>query len=1154
MRIGVITVTILIATPVQLLFALPVRSQPIGQVEVKIGLKNETLVDAFQKIEAQSPFHFMYRNEEVKNIKNLNLPVSQKNVEQVLKIILSKTSLTFRQVNNQILIMPAKNWSTESALKDATTISLTDHILTYTPVANNVHGKVTNTSGEPLAGVSVTVKGTATGSSTDGAGNYLIDVPKNGTLVFSFVGYATKEVPLNGRSEINMVMELSVSSLEQVVVVGYGTQKKATLTGAISSVTSRDILTTTNENVENMLTGKLPGVRISQQSSEPGSFSNTFDIRGFGTPLIIIDGVPRSNMEQLDPNDIESISVLKDASAAVYGVRAANGVVLITTKHGKAGTLQLTYTGTVGVQHPSGLPTLLNAVDWMTLMNEQQMHNPNGGSLAFSQADIDQYKNGTKKSADWFPAVINPYAMQTEHNLSASGGTDKASYYISLGYLRQDGFWKSGDLNYKRYNVRSNITSKITKRLTAQLMVSAIMDQKNQPYADSWSIFKSLWRQLPTQSVYANNNPEYLGNTLDGTNPAAMISSDVSGYKIFNNKWVQSSFSLTYDMPFINGLQAKGLYSYDYNMSDDKQYQKAFNLYNYDAATNTYTPVVSQSPSNLYRSFSENPSSLLQVSLNYNHLFNKVHNVSGLLLYEESTQSGDNFYASRDLTLQVDQLIAGSALNQVGYMNVNGLYKQVNEGLVGRFNYDYKSKYLAEFSFRYDGSSKFPPARQWGFFPAASAGWVISKENFMRNSSALSFIDNLKLRASYGKMGDDAASSYQFISGYTYPASGGNSQALAGGYVLDGNFVNSIGFTNLPNPDITWYTANMFDAGVDLDMWHGLLGVTVDVFNRNRHGLLATELLSLPSTLGAGLPQENLNSDQTSGFEVAISHKNTIGKFGYSVSGNFSYTRTRWINYIQSTAGNSYQNWLDNLNNRYNDIWWGYGSAGQYQSFTNIINSPTFVSRSTLPGDYIEQDWNGDGVIDANDLHPVAIGYNGKVSQGSATPNPPLIYFGLTLGATYKGFDLNALFQGAAMVWISYPELLAQPFYFNGGSGLSQFTNDWHPADPAADPYDPNTRWIPGYYAYTGSVADPNSEQSVRNASYLRLKSLEIGYTLPKRLTLKAGINSVRFYLNGYDLLTFTGIKYVDPEHPSDLYGYVYPLNKSYNIGLSVDF
>lgn len=1098
---------------------LQVSAKGYSQNKISVDFSNMGMEKVFHYLERKTGYVFYYNNDELESLPNVDMRLNGVTVSQLLDSLSKQLNIHYNILDNKLVVI-----SRESSNLQAKKIS----------------GKVVNAKGDPLPGVTVQIKGTTQGATTDVNGAFALEVPDNAVLVLSGIGYLKQEVAVGNQATLSITMKEDVAGLNEVVVVGYGEQKKETLTGSVASVTSREINTTTNENVENMLTGKLPGVRIVQNSSEPGSFNNKFDIRGFGSPLIVIDGVPRGNINRLDPNDIESISVLKDASAAVYGVRAANGVILITTKKGQAGTLELTYTGTVGVQTPSGLPRNLDAVQWMTLVNEHQMHNVNGGSLAYSEDEIEQYKNGTKKTTDWFAPVIDPRALQTEHNLSARGGTDKINYYVGLGYLKQDGFWKSGDLNYERYNVRSNISSKITKRLTAQLNLSAIMDEKNQPYADAWTIFKSLWRQVPVQTVYANNNPKYLGNTLDGSNPVAMSTSDISGYKKFDNKWIQSSFSLTYDLPFMEGLQAKGLYSYDYSMSDNKQYQKAFNLYDYDAATDTYKPTVSQSPSNLNRSFSESPSSLLQLSLNYNHLFNKVHNVSALLLYEESTQSSDNFYAQRELALEVDQLIAGSSLNQIGYMDANGLWKQTNKGLVGKFNYDYKSKYLAEFSFRYDGSSKFAPGKQWGFFPDVSVGWRISEEGFMKNNSSLSFIDNLKLRASYGKMGDDGASSYQFITGYTYPA-GGSNQGLAGGYIFDGNFVNAVGFTNLPNPNITWFTVNTLNVGLDLDMWNGLLGVTAEVFKRHRDGLLATELLSLPSSLGANLPQENLNSDQTSGLELAVSHKNTIGDLLFSVTGNFAYTRTKWLNYVEATAGNSYDNWRNHLDDRFNDIWWGNGYIGQYQSFQDIWNSPVYVNRGTLPGDYAYEDWNGDGVIDGWDAHPIA------------TNGIPQITYGLTLAAQYKGFDLNALFQGAALVYVSYPEQLAQPLNWNGG-GLNQFMDRWHPEDPTADPYDPNTKWVPGYYAYTGTVADQNSAAGVQNASYLRLKSLEIGYSLPKDLTAKAGIKNVRIYANAYNLLTFTGIRYVDPEHPSDTYGYIYPLNKSYNVGLNVTF
>lgn len=320
-----------------------------------------------------------------------------------------------------------------------------------------------------------------------------------------------------------------------------------------------------------------------------------------------------------------------------------------------------------------------------------------------------------------------------------------------------------------------------------------------------------------------------------------------------------------------------------------------------------------------------------------------------------------------------------------------------------------------------------------------------------------------------------------------------------------------------------------------------LLGFSFDIFKRKRTQLLATKVQSVPSTLGASLPQENINSDQNTGFEIELSHRNSISEFNYSISGNMSYTRSKWLHYDRAESGNSYENWRNNPNGRYNNIWWGYGAAGQYQSFNDILNSAVYTGRGTLPGDYIYQDWNGDGVIDSWDTHPIG------------TTGIPQIYYGFTVTGEYKGFDLNLLFQGAAMIKVAYTEALREPLLW-GGNGLEQFMDRWHPADVDADPYDPNTKWIPGKYAYTGSVSETDSEHNIHDASYLRLKSIELGYTLPKVLLSKVGLQKARVYVNGYNLLTFTKLKYVDPEHPSDSYGYVYPLNKTINFGLNVTF
>lgn len=1017
--------------------------------------------------------------------------------------------------------------------------------------SKTITGVVKDAAGEPIIGANVVVKGTTNGTVTDLDGNFSLQCPSNAVLVVTYVGFSEQEIPVSGKNEIVITLREDSQNLDEVVVVGYGTQKKVTLTGAVAAIKDDELITTKNENAQNMLTGKIPGVRVMQKSAEPGSFNNNFDIRGMGDALVIIDGVPRDNMTRLDPNDIESISVLKDASAAVYGVRAANGVVLITTKKGKAGHVELEYSGNVGWQNPSGAVKSVSAADWMTLKNEKSMHNVNGGTLVYDLDEIEAYRNGTKQGTDWYDAVMRPLAPQTQHTLSVRGGNEKTNYYMSAGYLYQESFLRSESLDYDRFNVRSNISTKITDRLTVDLNMSGIMDQKDQPYQNSDWIIRAMQRAPATQPIYANNNPDYLlYGWIEGDNPVAMMDADQVGYKKYNNKWFQTSAQVTYDLPWIEGLQAKGMFSYDYQIADNKIYARTYNEYEYDEATNTYTARERESPSTYRREHYTKQSWLYQVSLNYTHTFDDAHNVNGLLLLEGQRRDGDNFFAKREMALDLDQLFAGNTTNQEGNMSTNydqnnpanrDLYQESNMGLVGKFGYDYKSKYLAEFSFRYDGSSKFGSGAQWGFFPSGSIGWRISEEDFWEESP-LSFINNAKVRASYGKLGDDRASNYQFITGYIYPSSGGNN-TRPGGYVFNGSFVNASESKGIINPDITWYIAKTFDVGVDLDAWNGLLGITADYFSRTRTGLLTTRATSLPSVVGASLPQENLNGDFTQGFDLEVSHYNRVGDFGYNLKAIFSYTRTKDTYIERGESGNSYENWRNNTNERYQNIVWGYGDGGRYTSYDDIANSDIYVGYGTLPGDYKYEDYNGDGIISDLDKYP--IGYE----------NRPLINFSLNIGADWKGFDLNLLFQGAAMQYNRYIEQLREPMWGNDYSNaLDYFMDRWHPVDPTADPYNPSTEWVSGEYAYTGTLADEYSAYNVHNSSYVRLKSAELGYTFPQKWIEKSGIKSLRLYVNSYNLFTIKGVPF-DPEHSgNDSYGNLYPLNRTFSVGVNVKF
>lgn len=1103
--------------------------------KISLNEKNTPLASVFKQIRKQTGYYIFYKDEVLKQAGNpkITIQVNNVTVEEALSQCLSNLPLTYSIVEKTIIVKPK---SDPPAVAE-----------TPAPRAT-ITGVIKDENGNPLPGVSIRNKRTGGGTSTDAEGKFSITAELNDVLVITYIGYESQQVTVTSlQQQIDVTMKVSASELESTVVVAYGSQKRKAVTNAVSSVASEEIVTTKNENVQNMLTGKVAGLNVVQNTAEPGSFNNSINIRGLGEPLVVIDGVPRDNMTRIDPNEIESVSVLKDAAAAMYGVRAANGVILITTKRGKKGTLQLNYSGNFGLQFPSGMPKPLDAIGYMTLVNQQQLHNVNGGQITYTPEDFEDYRSGAKKSYDWYNAVVAKSFEQTQHNLSATGGNENTTYFLSLGYTYQNGMLKSNDLNYKRYNVRSNITSNLTKNLTVDLNLNGIFDTKNQPWEDAWWIIRSIWRQNPLDPFYANEDPDRpFQGSVDGTNPISLSNSAMTGYKTYNNRWFQSSINITYKIPYIQGLSARAMYSYDYRVSENKLFQKEYNQYTYDEASDSYTRFVRNSPNSIRREYIARPSMLSQLSLNYDQTFGS-HHVSALALYEESSRQSDNFYGFRQLSLPVDQLLAGNALNQLTYADTADLFKFTNRALVGRLNYSFQSKYLAEVSFRYDGSSRFPTSGRWGFFPAASVGWRISEENFWKNTEALSFINSFKVRASYGKLGDDKDARYQFLSGYYYPAAGDNNR-LPPGSVFDGNFVNSLQSTGIPNPGITWYESKTFDVGLDAEAWNGLLGVTVDFFNRDRSGLLWTRDLSLPGVVGADLPQENLNSDRTQGFDLEVNHRNRLGDFSYFAKAIFSYSRRQIRYFERARAGNSYLNWYNdgnngNLNNRWAGVYWGYGDAGRFTSFEDIYNVKIAQDRGWLPGDYIMEDWNGDGQISELDIHP--IGYSGI----------PLIQYGLTLGGSYKGFDLNLLLQGAAKANVAYFEQLNTPLWgSNRSSALEQFMDNWHPADPNADPYDPNTVWVSGRFPYTGTVPPTNSVVNMQNAAYIRLKTVELGYTLPSTILSRIGVKGVRVYVNGYNLVTLTKLKYLDPEHPSDTYGYLYPLNKSVSGGINVNF
>jgi TonB-linked SusC/RagA family outer membrane protein len=530
----------------------------------------------------------------------------------------------------------------------------------------------------------------------------------------------------------------------------------------------------------------------------------------------------------------------------------------------------------------------------------------------------------------------------------------------------------------------------------------------------------------------------------------------------------------------------------------------------------------------------------MNLRLDYRHAFGS-HNVNAMVGFEEEYSYSENFYASRHTSLDISYLFAGLD-NDKQKGSGGSPSDRASQAFIGRFAYDYQGKYMAEFTFRYDGSSRFPKESRWGFFPTGLVGWRISEESFIKEN--LSMVNNLKLRASYGIMGDDSSAG-------NYPPNivGYNLAPSSLGWLFNGAYYGGVNPTAIPNLELTWYTSKMMNLGVDVETYNGLLGGSVEYFVRNREGLLASSGTVLPGTVGADMPQKNLDSDRVFGYEITLSHRNKIGDVRYFANAQMGTTRHMFLDRTATKAGNSYDHWRNRYENRYDNIWWGTEYGGQYQSYEQIYNFPISAGSSTLPGDYYYKDWNGDGVVNGNDSHPIAL------------TGMPWINYGFSLGAEWKGIDINANFQGSALVYVKYAEALVEPLSFGGAGTMSKFLDRWHPEDPNADYWDPRTVWIKGEYPITGSgLAD--GTKAIEDASYLRLKTLELGYNLPKKYLNILGVKGLRVYVSGYNVLTFTGLKHTDPEHPGSEGGasneyvdtYKYPINQSINVGASIKF
>lgn len=1000
-----------------------------------------------------------------------------------------------------------------------------------------IEGKITDESGQPLAGASVIEKGTTNGVQSNFDGAYTIKANLGDVLVFSYVGMKTQSLTVGQTNTINVTLVEDVAALDEVVLVGYGTTQKRNLTGAVTSLKSEDITRAPVSSTSNALAGRMSGLITKQSSGEPGNDAADISIRGFGSALIVVDGVEQS-FNDINPNEIETISILKDASAAIYGARAGNGVVLITTKKGKFGKPKLTLRSSTTLQSPTIFPKPMNAGQYAEVLREAQL-NAGISNTTYSEEDIALFYSGaspdTHPNTDWYAETYRNWSPMTNHELSLSGGTENTKYFGFLGYLGQEGLIRTGDNQYKRYNVRLNLETDITDNLTASFNLSGIFGDLQRPNQWGLQFYRSVYDALPTVSSSFPDSTKTPYQGFGNFNPLAISDIDKSGYnKTFTNNLL-GGLVLEYDFPNIEGLTAKGQANYKLITVENKSWSKEYDTYNYNAETDVYTFNSTQNgPTSLSRSYDKSSTFTGQLSLNYDRTFDNGHTLKGLVLLETIDIKNSWFNAERQgftTTTAIDYLFAGDNEGQTA----NGSASEAGRSsLVGRINYSYKGKYFLEGIIRYDGSANFSENERWGVFPSVSAAWRISEESFFKDN--VTVLSNLKLRASVGNTGRDDTGQFQYITGYQ----------LGGEYAIDGSVVTGINTTGLANPTITWESMTTYNAGLDFSFFNNKLYSQVDVFYRLREGILATRETSLPNTFGASLPAENINSQDNRGYEFVLGYKGNIKDFKFDISGNFTKSRAKWVDFDEPDYTDPDDIRILQQTGRWTDVLIGYVADGLFTSQEEIdsyeLDQDGNGNSSLFPGDIKYVDLNGDGVLDDKDR---------KVIGKGATP---LISYGFNLSASYKGISLDVLLQGAAdfnmtlsqfdqLSLRNYPEVM--------------FNNRWTPENNDAN----------ALFARQALNSQSNKNRNpstfyMKDASYLRVKNISIGYDFPSELMEKIKLDNLRVFVSGTNLFTFSELnKYeLDPEalaegaNQARKSGWYYPQQKTLSMGLEVQF
>ncbi len=995
-----------------------------------------------------------------------------------------------------------------------------------------VKGVVTSSEdGLSLPGVSVVIKGTTTGTVTNFDGEYSINAAMGDVLHFSFIGMSDQDITVS-KAELDVTMSADVVGLDEVIAIGYGTTTKRKSVGAISTMKAEKLEQTPFQNVGSALQGQVAGLVVENSGGGPGS-TPSISIRGGGTPLFVIDGVISSEQDfnALNSDDIETISFLKDAAAtAVYGSRAGNGIVLVTSKRGKQGKIKVNYSYNYQLSEPTTLPDMMNSYDYALLQNAASQYD--GTIPTFTNEELETIKNhsdlDTYPDNNWPDLTLKNFATEQRHNLSLTGGSERTNYFVSLGYIDQGGILKSDAVNYERFNIRSNVNTKFDKiGLEVGVNINASIEKYREPSAGMYSIWRAI-NQNTSPLYRAYNEDGTLAGGGNGDHPIAISSKD-AGYTKTRDKFINAQFSAKWKVPTIEGLKLGVMANYRDGDGWEKTWTKNVPLYMQDGSLMTQ-PAPSLSVGSYYKD-----KLYFESSINYSNTFGK-HGVDATFVYNQTTSTTENMSAfRRDFQSgAVDQLFAGAVDGKDNYGNES---ESANAGYVFRVKYDYNYKYIFELSGRYDGNDNFAEGNKWGFFPAASVAWNVSEESFMQELNDKNIFNSLKFRASYGETGVvSGVNRFGYIPVYNLESST---------YSIGGNMVNGYSEGDLVNPDeLTWYTRKSFNTGIDFSSLNNKLSGSFEYFFYKTTGYLVSPKDTYSQALGKDLPQIKSDSEhRRAGYELSLRYKGNVGELKYELGVNYSYFNQLWKQ-LDTEDEATLLNPYTRITNR-QDYWDGglvYISDGLYQNADEILNSSRLPgSTQTQGGDIRYQDVNGDGKIDEQDKRLIAM------------PSQPHGNYGIDFSLKYKGWSMSGLFQGTGDRYLAFDNFMV----VEAKRRTYDYQLDyWTPDNP--DALYPRVSHLEGVNGGNNSNADNLSDFYLKNAKYFRLKNLQIGYDLKHSVLANVPwLSTCKLYVSGTNLFTISDVKdYFDPEQKSSAgtMSYGYPVQRTYSFGINVGF